>query len=225
MTNEELHERYYVPFAAEFLRSDLYLPEEMSDEDVINRGLGAEIDIHMFKRSPARLPRVIKTIGMLKQMDPMHLLEVGCGQGVFLWTLADQFPFLPIKAVDASRTHVDRIAQVTQRKFQHIRAGMIDLERDETWMLSPDTYDVVTCLEVLEHIPNWRTAVEYVCKSARRFVIFSFPSQEDTNPDHIHLLDKGEVADAIVLQGRMRVPKFDYVNGHTFVIARKEIQI
>jgi len=224
MTNEELHKKYYVPFAAEFARSDLYLTEEVSDEDAIRKALGAELDIHMFKRSPMRLPRIVKTIGMLRQMDPLSLLEIGCGPGVFLWTLADQFPNLSIRAEDASRSHIERIGKVVNRRFKNIRPGMIDLERSDTWMVAPDTYDVVTCLEVLEHIPDWRIAVKYACNSARRFVIISFPSKEDTNPDHIHLLDKREVATEIEKQGRMRIPKFDYVNGHTFVVARKEVR-
>jgi len=225
MTNEELHKKYYVGFAAELARSDLFLSEDISDEDAIRKALSDKIDIHMFKRSPRRLPRVVKTIGMLRQMDPVTILEAGCGKGVFLWTLANEFPNLSIHAEDINKTHFERICKVSQRRFQNINAGMVDLEKDDTWLLIPDAYDVVTCLEVLEHIHNWPKAVEYVCKSARKFVIFSFPSKEDNNIEHIHLLDKREVAEVIMQQGRMRIPRFEHVNGHTFVIARKEIKI
>jgi 2-polyprenyl-3-methyl-5-hydroxy-6-metoxy-1,4-benzoquinol methylase len=49
--------------------------------------------------------------------------------------------------------------------------------------------DIVTLLEVLEHIPDVEKAVAAV-RMARKYVVVSVPSKEDNNPEHIHLLTK-----------------------------------
>ena len=54
----------------------------------------------------------------------------------------------------------------------------------------PDhSVDIVTLLEVLEHIPDVEKAVAAV-RMARKYVVVSVPSKEDNNPEHIHLLTK-----------------------------------
>jgi hypothetical protein len=117
-----------------------------------------------------------------------------------------------------NEAQVDRVKKVIENKFKNISSSMINAENGHT----PGNYDIVTCLEVLEHIPDWKKAVKYACDSARKFVILSFPSKEDDNPEHIHLLDKKEVSKEVKIQDGIEFVKFDYVNGHIFIVARKK---
>lgn len=89
----------------------------------------------------------------------------------------------------------------------------------------PDnSFDVVTLLEVLEHIPEVDRAVRAAVNMARKFVLVSVPNQPDNNPEHIHLLTKDKLTELFGAAGCKRL-SFDGVNGHLIMIAalgRKE---
>jgi len=73
--------------------------------------------------------------------------------------------------------------------------------------------DVVTMLEVLEHMPRPELAVQAAVKAARGYVVVSVPSKEDDNPEHIHLLTKEKLTKLFQAAGCTRL-HFDGVNGH-----------
>lgn len=77
--------------------------------------------------------------------------------------------------------------------------------------------DIVTLLEVLEHIPDVEKAVAAV-RMARKYVVVPVPSKEDNNPEHIHLLTKKTLTDLFANAGCTRL-HFDGVNGHLLLTA------
>ena len=58
-----------------------------------------------------------------------------------------------------------------------------------------NTFDVVTILEVLEHIPNVKKAIKEAIRVSKKFIVITVPSKEDNNPEHIHLLTKTILTD------------------------------
>ena len=88
------------------------------------------------------------------------------------------------------------------------------------WDAPEASYDTVTLLEVLEHIPDVGAAVRNACRIARRYVVVTVPSKPDDNPEHIHLLTKPRLEGLFQAAG-CRALRFDAVPGHLVLFAKK----
>lgn len=99
------------------------------------------------------------------------LLDVGCGEGRWLSYLQRRRPGPRLTGIELSATRVEEI-QRSAPGFRVEVGGLPDLPYDD------DAFDVVTCLEVVEHIPDWKTAVTELLRVARRRVIITVPYRE-----------------------------------------------
>ncbi len=193
---------------------------ELSDDEMealLHLGKDHHLRLHRFKRS-MELPRVHKVLGILKGIQPQQLLDIGSGRGVFLWPLLEAFPFLSVTCIDQLDYRVSDICAVHDGGITHVRA----LQADTTALpFANSSFDVVTMLEVLEHIPTTTKALQEVCRVARRFLILSVPSKEDNNPEHIHLFDQARLREALRQQGVTRL-SIEYVLNHMIIVARIE---
>ena len=191
---------------------DVLLDSEL--EAIVQCGLDQGLRLHRFKRTMG-LARVQRVLGLLKGMSPATLLDIGSGRGAFLWPLIEEFPEMPVTAIDCDPKRVADIQAVATGGFSQLAAH----EMDVTSLEFPDnTFDVVTALEVLEHIPAFDQAIHECCRVAQRFVIVSVPSHEDDNPEHIHLFDQTRLTEALWAAGAHRV-SCEYVLNHLIVVA------
>jgi 2-polyprenyl-3-methyl-5-hydroxy-6-metoxy-1,4-benzoquinol methylase len=220
---------YYTRLAAAYVRgwpsgslpADLPVAplEELSEaqlDTLIAAGLAAGLRLHRFKRT-MRLPRVRKTLGALRGLAPVSLLDIGSGRGAFLWPLLDAFPELPVTTLDLL---AHRVADM-----EAVRAGGVErlhpVQGDATTMpFAGRAFDGVTALEVLEHIPDAGRALAECCRVAQRFIILSCPSRPDDNPEHIHLFDPRDLARQCAAQGFARVTTEQVLN-HIILVARR----
>lgn len=197
------------------LRLPLESLDDVQLDQLIMLGRAHGLRLHRFKRTMG-LPRVGKVLGILKGLLPTELLDVGSGRGAFLWPLIDAFPHLPITALDKLDYRVADIQAVHDGGVGLLSA----VHGDVTHMpFDERQFDVVTLLEVLEHIPNPAAALAEVCRVSRRFVVLSAPSKPDTNPEHLHLFDAAQLDRLLLHAGATRV-RFEYVPGHVIAIAR-----
>ncbi len=163
--------------------------DELTDAELdamIRAGSEAGLRFHGFKRT-AGLPRVSRVIGMLRGLRPASLLDIGSGRGVALWPILDAFDDLDVTAIDRLEHRVEAIQAVRHGGVNRLRAALMDATRIE---FADGSFDGVLALEVLEHVPEVGRAIREAVRVARRFVIASVPSKEDSNPEHIHLLDR-----------------------------------
>ena len=85
-----------------------------------------------------------------------RILETGCSHGQMSFWLSRRFPDAVIRCVDIDPRLVayctDLAARQGVRNLEFIVADLSDYA-------DPDTYDLVICFDVLEHIVDWQAAV------------------------------------------------------------------
>jgi ubiquinone/menaquinone biosynthesis C-methylase UbiE len=208
--------RYHEDLAAAYVRGKLGLPPDLADEDCLARGALAGLRLHKFKRQ-GELPRVRRILGALHALAPESLLDVGSGRGTFLWPLVAAFPSLPVLATDVDAGRAADLAAVRRGGIERLAVARMDVTR---LALAGESADVVTVLEVLEHLPEPERAIAQVMRVARRFVLASVPSHEDDNPEHLHVLDEARLRQAFTTAGARRVT-VEHVLNHRIIVVSK----
>ena len=188
---------------------------EMKYDGVVNP---PEMKMHYFKAKDD-LPRVQVVLGFLQgivaagQCDT--LLDVGSGRGVFLFPLLREFPRLEVTSVDILPHRVELLDSIRRGGVENLHPVMADICGNS---LPDKSFDVVTMLEVLEHIPDTETAVRNAVRLARNYIIVSVPSKPDDNPEHIHLFTNEDLKNHFQSAGCSKV-KFMSVTNHRVMIA------
>ena len=189
---------------------------EADQQAILTAGRKAEMKLYRFK-DHHDLPRVKRVLGLLSGLQPENLLDVGSGRGVFLFPFLKSFPSVPVTSLDLLAHRVELLGDVRRGGYAHLTA----LQQDITaWNMPDGSFDVVTLLEVLEHIPNVETAIAAAVRLARRCIILSVPSKPDDNPEHIHLLTKPLLTDLFAKAGCTNL-HFDGVPNHLIMMAWK----
>src|SRR5262245_21836306 len=143
---------YYLAPAAAHVRASLPGHRDSPDGQLLRIGLAAGVRLSAFKRSQP-LPRVGAVLGALRSIRPTDLLDVGSGRGVFLWPLLDAFPDLTVTAAEIDGHRAAALALVTRGGLERLRVVRTDVQ---ALGLTTDSFDVVTFLEVLEHLGDPR---------------------------------------------------------------------
>ena len=189
-----------------------------SDDFVKLEKIGKDnnLKLYYFKEKDD-LPRVNVVLGFFKSVYPTSILDIGSGRGVFLFPLLRDFSYANITSLDILEKRVELLNLIKIGGVNNL-----DVYQDDicTYDVCDNSYEVVTMLEVLEHIPNAFDAVKNACRIASRFIVVTVPSKEDDNPEHIHLLTKEKLIYMFNQCGVTNL-KFGGVNGHLFLVARK----
>ena len=221
---------HYIKLAAAYVRGQkvrsLELDEELARrafpdltigdcEELCQQAAEQGLRLHSFKKTMG-LPRVKRVIGTLRGIQPLSLLDVGSGRGVFLWSLLDTFPHLETCAIDLDEAHIEKINAVNRGGVDKVSGTVMDLcELD----FEDDGFDVITALEVLEHIKDFGRAIKELVRVARSFILLSVPSKEDDNPEHINLFSGKTLKELFLAAGAQSVT-IDYVLNHIVLVVR-----
>jgi 2-polyprenyl-3-methyl-5-hydroxy-6-metoxy-1,4-benzoquinol methylase len=206
-------ESHYLALAAAYARGTLGQPE-LDDAAALAAGAAAGLRLHRFKRT-SELPRVRRVIGALRGLGATSLVDLGSGRGAFLWPVVDAMPELAVIAVDRLAHRAVDIDAVRRGGVERVRAARMDAT---ALALADDAADVVTVLEVLEHLDDPAAAVREAVRVARRAVIATVPSHPDDNPEHIHLFAPADLDGMFRAAGATRV-SIEHVLNHAVAIA------
>ena len=102
--------------------------------------------------------------------DVRNILDVGCGEGFSLSLIQKSGVTARLAGIDAS---VESLA-LGKKEFPQL-----DLRRGDIYALSAksNSYDVVLCTEVLEHLENPDKAIEELKRVSGKYVIVSVPHE------------------------------------------------
>ncbi|MGD9126447.1 MAG: class I SAM-dependent methyltransferase [Planctomycetia bacterium] len=100
------------------------------------------------------------------------LLDVGCGEGYWLDFLHRRYGK---ERMLRGYEYAGNRVEAAQKHFPHL-----DLREGSIFELPEEdgSYDVVTCLEVLEHLPDWQAGFEELLRIAKKEVIVCVPRNE-----------------------------------------------
>lgn len=182
-----------------------------------NKKEAPELKMHYFKLKDD-LSRVQVVLGFLHGIVPagqcQTLLDVGSGRGVFLFPLLRDFPEMEVTSLDILPHRVELLQCLHDGGIRNLHPLQEDIC---TWNAPDKSFDVVTMLEVMEHIPDTEAVVKNAIRLARNYIVVSVPSKPDDNPEHIHLFSN-EVLKNLFLENGCRSVKFMSVTNHTIMV-------
>lgn len=172
------------------------------------------IRMYRYKRKGI-LPRVQKVIGLLRNISPSHVLDIGSGRGTALWPLMDSLPQTRFTTIELSGERYSQLAAVAAawERLDAVAGSATSLP------FADDSFDAVTALEVLEHMEHPERAAAELARVSRRFVIASVPSKPDDNPEHIQLFTPATLT-ALLEQGGCRHVKVEAVHNHSIAVGQ-----
>ena len=228
----EIEERYDLQTAAAWILGHAraagvpLLPAELRDKTagecsrpqllrIFEEGQEAGLKLYPFKAGTQTLARSRRVMGFLHSVQFTSMLDVGSGRGVFLIPFMKEFPWVNVTSLDLLEKRVAFLNELADGGFRQLHAERKDI-CDQPF--PENSFDVVTLLEVLEHIPDVEQAVNAAVKMAKKYVVVTVPSKPDNNPEHIHLLTKETLTRLFSDAGCTRL-HFDGVEGHLFMAA------
>ena len=108
---------------------------------------------------------------LLEQTEAQSVLDAGCGEGFVTRYLAQQNPALRLTGVDLSKEAI-AYAQDHFGDLAHFRTGSL-----YKLPFSDNSFDVIVCSEVLEHLDDTERAVSELKRVARRYVLITVPRE------------------------------------------------
>ena len=118
-------------------------------------------------QDPANQLRIRETAAIIPS-DVVTLADIGCGNGVFVNYLAENHKHIQPTGVDRSETALKYV------KVNKVEGDIAQLP------LEDNSFDCVTCLEVIEHLPVtvYNQALRELTRIARNHIIISVPYNE-----------------------------------------------
>jgi 2-polyprenyl-6-hydroxyphenyl methylase / 3-demethylubiquinone-9 3-methyltransferase len=102
-------------------------------------------------------PLRLDWINRIKPLSNCHVLDVGCGGGILAHAMA---------ALTAEVTGIDlalkslKVAELHALEQQVMNVQYLEISAEDMASKHPAAYDVVTCLEMLEHVPDPASVVQ-----------------------------------------------------------------
>jgi 2-polyprenyl-3-methyl-5-hydroxy-6-metoxy-1,4-benzoquinol methylase len=113
------------------------------------------------------------------ELHPTAVLDVGCGEGIVTERLARRLAPAKVLGVDADEGHLKEEWQARSAPNLSFATGSAyDLAFDDA------SFDLVCCMEVLEHLERPRDALAEMSRVASRALLLSVPNEPSWRISH-----------------------------------------
>jgi len=122
-----------------------------------------------FSKIPAEVERVKEIIRIIPD-DIQSILDIGCGNGFFINSLAkEKKQYKRLIGLDPSK-----------EALKYVKTEKI-LGSIENLPVKDKSFDLVTCLEVLEHLPqeNFKKGISELQRVSKRYILITVPNKND----------------------------------------------
>ena len=154
--------------------------------------------------NPPRLPdglvyircNAFRTLTYFVKQHHKTLLDIGIGNG-------DKLLYWHTKGLLVGGCDNDE-AKLEDARDKRFRVEHVDLNDTSTPLpYDDDSFDVVTCVHVLEHVKDPKWVVEEAMRISKDLVLLNVPKQRSYfSPEHIHFWEDGpEFAEAVCKAG------------------------
>jgi 2-polyprenyl-3-methyl-5-hydroxy-6-metoxy-1,4-benzoquinol methylase len=109
---------------------------------------------------------------LFAQADPKSLLDIGCGEAVLTHQWATRLGDRRVVGIDLEDPSIQRHWETRQAPNLEYR-----IMKAENLPFADDEFDVVTAIEVLEHVPDPEHTVAEMARVAQRWLIVSVPRE------------------------------------------------
>ena len=135
---------------------------------------------------------------LLRGLSFDSVLDVGCGTGVLLQQILEQYPHAQLTGSEYSPQGIEFArARLPSARFCSMDLGRENLGRQ---------FDLVTCIDVLEHVNDDRAALSNLQAMTRKYMLLSAPlgqlfEVEARRMGHVHGYNRAELEDKIQAAG------------------------
>lgn len=146
------------------------------------------------------LSKIVENIDISKVN---RALDVGCGEGSTVAYLSKQLENVKFTGIDFSDVAI-KIAKKRHDKLQNLNFIIGDV-KDIAPSSNTEGYDLVSCIEVLEHIDDWEKLLDTICHISKKYVLLAFPAGRmrdyEKEMGHLRNFKKGEIEEFMLSRG------------------------
>ena len=122
--------------------------------------------------------------------QPVRVLDFGCGEGTTTDFLAAEMKSGEVVGMDRSEMGI----QCARSRYR--RSNLTFIRQENTAGIPDDSFYLVTCLEVLEHVEDWRAMARELTRLSSRYLVVSFPTGRmrpfERNVGHLRNFRRGQ---------------------------------
>ena len=106
----------------------------------------------------------------VKKLNPTSVLDAGCGEGFTLQKLKLAGIGKKLEGFD----YLDRAIKIGNKEHPHLKLKQGDIYKIDA---QDNSYDVVICSEVLEHLERPEDALKELVRVSKKYVVLSVPQE------------------------------------------------
>jgi 2-polyprenyl-3-methyl-5-hydroxy-6-metoxy-1,4-benzoquinol methylase len=154
---------------------------------------------------------------LVKQFRPTWHMDVGCGMGILVYKVQRLKNYVYTYGIDISEFAIKEGREYCNKVFVHDIRNKLECS---------NLFDLVTCIEVVEHIPE--ADVDHAIANISaivapgKYLVFSSDPDDDDNPSHENVQPEEYWVEKFNQFGLKKVTNYDvsYITPHAIVLRK-----